>query len=128
MIRKPKSKKTAKRKVLKTSKLFRQNPDKFEDSPRFTKKQHAELIKYLWEYLEYNRKSNSGENQNDIALAINNFFQKELKHEFEAENPYFEFDYMLDAAKSLAIELEKIINDFEKGKPIKIPKYELRFD
>jgi len=128
MIRKPKSKKTAKRKVLKTSKSFRRNPDEFEDSPRFNKKQHAELIKHLWEYLEYNRKSNSGENQNDIALAINNFFQKELKHEFEAENSYFEFDYMLDAAKSLVIKLEKIINDFEKGKPIKIPKYTLRFE
>lgn len=129
-----KSKLKSKRVVKKVSKTRKRNPDKFDDSqfddsPRFTKVQLDKLKKYLWEYLEYNRKMNSGEDGSHIGLNVNTFFQRQLKFEFEDDaDPHFGFDYVIAEAKSLAIRLEKIINDFEKGKKIEIPKYVLRFD
>jgi hypothetical protein len=133
MIKKSAKRKTTKKTIKKVSKRAR-NPDnsddsQFDDSPRFTKAQLDKLKKYLWEYLEYNRKMNSGEDGSSIGLNVNNFFQRQLKFEFEEDaDPHFGFDYVVAEAKSLAIKLEKIINDFKKGKKIEIPKYVLRFD
>ena len=129
MIKKPKkkvskrtNKKVAKRKINKKS--FRRNPenDFDEDDDELTPEQIKELQTLLLKKLNYLRKENSGENLNEIWLGIISFLRKEITDYPEA------IHYILDAARNVTRDLEKIQDKYLAGEKVVIEEYRVKFD